>query len=128
MLHRRVKKHVAGKARLLGERGQVVVLAAPLPVERTREEDARAVERVFRHPVAKARKRRAIRVEKRDKVAVHRDQPLPDAIHAAEREAVLIGEVNLARIEEVRRGWPFLRDRRIDAYAGLSSRFLDSDV
>ena len=43
----------------------------------------------------------------------------------AEREAVLIGEVNLARVEEVRRGWPFLRDRRIDAYAGLSSRFLD---
>jgi N-carbamoylputrescine amidase len=44
----------------------------------------------------------------------------------AEREAIVIGEVNLARIEEVRRGWPFLRDRRIDAYAGLSSRFLDT--
>jgi N-carbamoylputrescine amidase len=44
----------------------------------------------------------------------------------AEREAVVIGEVNIARIEEVRRGWPFLRDRRIDAYAGLSSRFLDA--
>jgi N-carbamoylputrescine amidase len=43
----------------------------------------------------------------------------------ADREAVLIAEVNLARIEEVRRGWPFLRDRRIDAYAGLGSRFLD---
>jgi hypothetical protein len=37
----------------------------------------------------------------------------------------VIGEVNLARIEEVRRGWPFLRDRRIDAYEGLSRRFLD---
>lgn len=49
----------------------------------------------------------------------------------AERETVLIGEVNVARIEEVRRGWPFLRDRRIDAYAGMTSRFLDktpSDV
>src|SRR2546427_7672719 len=33
----------------------------------------------------------------------------------ADREAVVIGEVNLARIEEVRRGWPFLRDRRVDA-------------
>jgi N-carbamoylputrescine amidase len=40
-------------------------------------------------------------------------------------EAILLGEVNLARIEEVRRGWPFLRDRRIDAYAGIGSRFLD---
>jgi N-carbamoylputrescine amidase len=46
----------------------------------------------------------------------------------AERETVLIGEVNLARIEEVRRGWPFLRDRRIDAYAGLSERFLDTET
>src|SRR3989442_291439 len=39
-----------------------------------------------------------------------------------DREAVLIGEVDLARIEEVRRGWPFLRDRRIDAYAGIGER------
>ena len=43
----------------------------------------------------------------------------------ADREAVVIGEVNLARIEEVRRGWPFLRDRRIDAYGGMGQRFLD---
>ena len=43
----------------------------------------------------------------------------------ADREAVVIAEVSLARIEEVRRGWPFLRDRRVDAYAGLGSRFLD---
>jgi len=43
----------------------------------------------------------------------------------ADREAVVLGEVNLARIEEVRRGWPFLRDRRIDAYGGISERFLD---
>jgi len=42
-----------------------------------------------------------------------------------DRETVLIGEVDLARLEEVRRGWPFLRDRRIDAYGGISSRFLD---
>jgi N-carbamoylputrescine amidase len=40
-------------------------------------------------------------------------------------EAVLIGEVDVARIETVRRGWPFLRDRRIDAYGGLASRYLD---
>ncbi len=43
-----------------------------------------------------------------------------------DREAVLVAEVDLARIEEVRRGWPFLRDRRIDAYAGISERFLDN--
>ncbi len=42
-----------------------------------------------------------------------------------DRETILVGEVDLARIEEVRRGWPFLRDRRIDAYAGIGSRFLD---
>jgi N-carbamoylputrescine amidase len=40
-------------------------------------------------------------------------------------EEILLGEVDLARIEEVRRNWPFLRDRRIDAYAGLERRFLD---
>jgi len=42
-----------------------------------------------------------------------------------DREAILVAEVDLARIEEVRRGWPFLRDRRIDAYSGLGSRFID---
>jgi N-carbamoylputrescine amidase len=42
-----------------------------------------------------------------------------------DREAVVIGEVEIARIETVRRGWPFLRDRRIDAYGGLTSRYLD---
>jgi N-carbamoylputrescine amidase len=41
-----------------------------------------------------------------------------------DREAIVLGEVNLARIEEVRRGWPFLRDRRIDAYGGIVSRYL----
>ncbi|HMG35571.1 MAG TPA: carbon-nitrogen hydrolase [Blastocatellia bacterium] len=44
-----------------------------------------------------------------------------------DREDVLIGEVNSARIEETRRNWPFLRDRRIDAYRGLDQRFLDSE-
>jgi N-carbamoylputrescine amidase len=40
-------------------------------------------------------------------------------------EEILVAEVDLARIEEVRRGWPFLRDRRIDAYGGIEKRFLD---
>jgi N-carbamoylputrescine amidase len=43
-----------------------------------------------------------------------------------DREAILLAEVDLARIEEVRRGWPFLRDRRVDAYGGIGARFLDA--
>ncbi len=43
----------------------------------------------------------------------------------ADREALLLGEVCLKTIEEVRRGWPFLRDRRTDAYGGLEKRYLD---
>src|SRR5438067_11171891 len=41
-----------------------------------------------------------------------------------DRETIVLGEVDLARIEAVRRGWPFLRDRRIDAYGGIVSRYL----
>jgi N-carbamoylputrescine amidase len=46
---------------------------------------------------------------------------------SADREEILMGEIDLARIEDVRRNWPFLRDRRIDAYGGIEKRFLDSD-
>lgn len=42
-----------------------------------------------------------------------------------DREEILLAEVDPARIEEVRRNWPFLRDRRIDAYAGIDQRFLE---
>jgi N-carbamoylputrescine amidase len=42
-----------------------------------------------------------------------------------DREETVIGEVDLRRIEGVRRNWPFLRDRRIDAYSGIDCRFLD---
>ena len=44
---------------------------------------------------------------------------------SSDREEILVAKVDLARIEEVRRNWPFLRDRRIDAYGGLERRFLD---
>src|SRR5262245_30644654 len=44
---------------------------------------------------------------------------------STDKEETLIGEVSPSRIEEVRRNWPFLRDRRVDAYAGLDRRFLD---
>jgi N-carbamoylputrescine amidase len=40
-------------------------------------------------------------------------------------EEILIGEIDLALIEDTRRNWPFLRDRRIDAYAPITRRFLD---
>jgi N-carbamoylputrescine amidase len=41
------------------------------------------------------------------------------------KEEILIGEIDIARMEEVRRNWPFLRDRRIDAYTGIDRRFID---
>jgi len=42
-----------------------------------------------------------------------------------DKQEILIGEVDLARIEDVRRNWPFLRDRRIDTYAPITSRLID---
>ena len=46
---------------------------------------------------------------------------------AHDREEILIGEIDLHVMEDTRRNWPFLRDRRIDAYAPIVSRFLDGD-
>lgn len=43
----------------------------------------------------------------------------------ADQEAEAIVDVDMRRSEQVRRWWPFLRDRRIETYAGLTSRFLD---
>lgn len=42
-----------------------------------------------------------------------------------DRPELLVAEIDLARSESVRRIWPFLRDRRIDAYADLTKRFRD---
>ena len=44
---------------------------------------------------------------------------------AGEEEEILLVEIDLKRSETVRRWWPFLRDRRIDAYGGLLRRFID---
>ena len=44
-----------------------------------------------------------------------------------DRQETLYGAVDPARIEDVRRNWPFLRDRRIDAYDGMDRRFFDKD-
>ncbi len=42
-----------------------------------------------------------------------------------DREEVKVVSVDMKRSENVRRWWPFLRDRRIENYSGLTSRFLD---
>jgi N-carbamoylputrescine amidase len=47
---------------------------------------------------------------------------------SVDREEILFGDVDLDRMEEVRRNWPFLRDRRIDAYSGIDQRFLDREL
>jgi len=44
---------------------------------------------------------------------------------SSDKEEILLAEVDTGRIEYVRRNWPFLRDRRIDSYAGIDKRFLD---
>ena len=48
---------------------------------------------------------------------------LAKASHDAEE--ILLAEIDLALLEDTRRNWPFLRDRRIDAYAPITQRFLD---
>jgi N-carbamoylputrescine amidase len=40
-------------------------------------------------------------------------------------EEILVATLDLSLIEETRRNWPFLRDRRIDAYGGITKRFID---
>jgi N-carbamoylputrescine amidase len=42
-----------------------------------------------------------------------------------DKEEILFGEVDLKAMEDTRRNWPFLRDRRIDSYAAITQRFLD---
>ena len=42
-----------------------------------------------------------------------------------DEETVRVVEVDKLRSEQVRRWWPFFRDRRIDAFEGLTKRFLD---
>lgn len=44
---------------------------------------------------------------------------------STDREEILLADLDPRRIEDVRRNWPFLRDRRVDAYDGLSRRLID---
>ncbi len=45
-----------------------------------------------------------------------------------DKEEVLVADVDLAHLEDIRRNWPFLRDRRIDAYGGVTSRYLTKET
>ena len=44
---------------------------------------------------------------------------------SADREETLVVECDPRQMEEVRRNWPFLRDRRIDAYSPILERWLE---
>ena len=44
---------------------------------------------------------------------------------SVEREEILLAKVDPTRVDETRTHWPFLRDRRIDAYGDLTRRFVD---
>lgn len=46
---------------------------------------------------------------------------------SAEKEEIIMADIDLQKLEETRRNWPFLRDRRIDAYSELRQRFIDND-
>lgn len=54
--------------------------------------------------------------------------PFGEVIGQAEDEPqILIAKCPLSEIESTRQNWPFLRDRRVDAYQGLSKLYLDDD-
>jgi len=42
-----------------------------------------------------------------------------------DREEILLGDVDLGLLEDTRRNWPFLRDRRIDSYGAITRRMID---
>jgi N-carbamoylputrescine amidase len=44
---------------------------------------------------------------------------------SADREETLVVSLDLKQVDKTRTHWPFLRDRRIDAYSGLAKRLLD---
>jgi len=44
---------------------------------------------------------------------------------SVDKEEVVLAKIDLDQLEDIRRNWPFLRDRRIDAYGGIQKRFID---
>ena len=47
------------------------------------------------------------------------------ATASADEETVLIVDLDMARTEQIKRIWPYFRDRRIDAYDDLTKRWRD---
>jgi N-carbamoylputrescine amidase len=45
---------------------------------------------------------------------------------SSDAEEIVLATIDPARLEDVRRNWPFWRDRRVDAYAALTRRYLDN--
>ena len=43
-----------------------------------------------------------------------------------DREEVMLVPIDLAQVETTRTHWPFLRDRRIDAYGDITRRYVDN--
>jgi len=46
---------------------------------------------------------------------------------STDREEILLGEIDTGLLEDIRRNWPFLRDRRIDAYGAITRRYLNDE-
>jgi N-carbamoylputrescine amidase len=44
---------------------------------------------------------------------------------SVDREEIVLAEIEWNRVDEQRTHWPFLRDRRIDAYSGIEQRLID---
>ncbi len=44
---------------------------------------------------------------------------------ASDQSQILYSDINLAETEQIRQIWPYLRDRRVDAYEDISRRFID---
>ena len=53
-----------------------------------------------------------------------RGEMIVEASH--DKEAVIVVELSLRRTEQIRRHWPFVRDRRIDAYKELQSLYVNN--
>ncbi len=53
--------------------------------------------------------------------------PFGRVVHRAPHnvEDVVVVECDLDKLEDIRRNWPFLRDRRVDAYEGITRRLID---
>jgi N-carbamoylputrescine amidase len=44
---------------------------------------------------------------------------------SSDKEEIMLVECDLSLIEQTRQNWPFLRDRRIDAYAPITQRLIE---